>query len=369
MKGSMIDDGAAWRRDLSMVLYAAGLVASLMVYNFMQERIMTKPYRNAASGMEEYINNSLFLVLLNRIFASGAAAVAILLRRAYSELKPQAPIFKFYLVSFSNLLATTSQYEALKWISFPTQMLFKCTKLIPVMIMSTVLSRRKYYIVDYAMALCVGLGCLVFVRSGDISSRRASMQDSWIGIALMCCNIGADSFMTAFQENLFVGYDLSTHNQMLYVNFCSATVAVGILMYDGHLIKAFHLLFTHAAVRVDVVLLAIGAVSGQFFITASIRNYGAVYFATVMTVQQILSVIVSSLFNGTQINYTQVMSCAVVFGALMTKSLINSYRQSAPQVAAQEQTSTLTDPAFTNTNNNNNDNVAVVVEGGQQYRK
>eukprot|EP00188_Purpureofilum_apyrenoidigerum_P003899 Plantae.Rhodophyta-Purpureofilum_apyrenoidigerum.ctg42065.p2 GENE.Plantae.Rhodophyta-Purpureofilum_apyrenoidigerum.ctg42065~~Plantae.Rhodophyta-Purpureofilum_apyrenoidigerum.ctg42065.p2 ORF type:complete len:115 (+),score=17.24 Plantae.Rhodophyta-Purpureofilum_apyrenoidigerum.ctg42065:27-347(+) len=105
-----------------------------------------------------------------------------------------------------------------------------------------------------------------------------------------------------------------------------------------------------------------GAVSGQFFITASIRNYGAVYFATVMTVQQILSVIVSSLFNGNQINYTQVVSCAVVFGSLMTKSFISSYRQIPPQANAQEQTSDDTNPTH-------GSNVAVVVDGGEQQRR
>uniref|UniRef100_A0A7S2ZJN5 Uncharacterized protein n=1 Tax=Rhodosorus marinus TaxID=101924 RepID=A0A7S2ZJN5_9RHOD len=317
------------RRDAWMVTYAVCLIGSLMVYNFMQERIMTKPYEGDGDEDEEdevFFNNSLFLVLLNRIFASIAAVTAILSRRAYSELKPGAPIYKFYLISISNLLATTSQYEALKWITFPTQMLFKCAKLIPVMIMSTILTRKRYTLVDYAAAMCVGLGCLSFMKAGNITSRISNVEDNWIGIALMGINIGSDSFMTAFQESLFVGYDLSTHNQMLYVNFCSGTIGVLVLLYDGTLLSAFRFLLTHEAIRLDVFLLALGAVSGQFFITASIKNYGAVFFATVMTVQQICSVVGSSLIFGTSISQNQVIACCIVFGALVAKSTVASMR-------------------------------------------
>ena len=40
-----------------------------------------------------------------------------------SEIKPVAPIYTYMAVSLSNVIATTCQYEALKYVSFPVQTL------------------------------------------------------------------------------------------------------------------------------------------------------------------------------------------------------------------------------------------------------
>jgi adenosine 3'-phospho 5'-phosphosulfate transporter B2 len=40
--------------------------------------------------------------------------------------------WEYCLVSFSNVVATSCQYEALKYVSFPVQTLGKCAKMIPV---------------------------------------------------------------------------------------------------------------------------------------------------------------------------------------------------------------------------------------------
>ena len=45
-----------------------------------------------------------------------------------------APLHKYFYISFSNTIASFCQYESLRYISFPTQTLGKCGKMIPVMI-------------------------------------------------------------------------------------------------------------------------------------------------------------------------------------------------------------------------------------------
>ena len=42
-----------------------------------------------------------------------------------SEIKPVAPIYTYMAVSLSNVIATTCQYEALKYVSFPVQTLVR----------------------------------------------------------------------------------------------------------------------------------------------------------------------------------------------------------------------------------------------------
>ncbi|KAM7495249.1 hypothetical protein LguiB_029858 [Lonicera macranthoides] len=49
-------------------------------------------------------------------------------------MDPVAPVYKYFIVSVSNILTTTCQYEALRYFSFPVQTLAKYAKMIPVMV-------------------------------------------------------------------------------------------------------------------------------------------------------------------------------------------------------------------------------------------
>lgn len=55
------------------------------------------------------------------------------------------------------------QYEALKFVSFPTQVLAKASKIIPVMIMGIVVSKKKYEYYEYIVALLISLGMVLFL--------------------------------------------------------------------------------------------------------------------------------------------------------------------------------------------------------------
>ena len=111
-----------------IALCAAGVTGSLIVYGVLQERIMTHPYGDDA----EHFKYSVFLVLSNRILS--VSLVGAILLYTKGMVKPAVPLWKYVSVSTSNVLATTCQYEALRYVSFPVQTLGKCAKMIPVMI-------------------------------------------------------------------------------------------------------------------------------------------------------------------------------------------------------------------------------------------
>ncbi|KAG8172270.1 hypothetical protein JTE90_025659 [Oedothorax gibbosus] len=59
------------------------------------------------------------------------------------------------------------QYEALKYVSFPTQVLSKASKIIPVMIMSKIISKKSYKYHEYATAVVISIGTGIFLLSGE----------------------------------------------------------------------------------------------------------------------------------------------------------------------------------------------------------
>mmetsp|Transcript_52985 Transcript_52985/g.129941 ORF Transcript_52985/g.129941 Transcript_52985/m.129941 type:complete len:379 (+) Transcript_52985:213-1349(+) len=299
---------------------AFGIIGSLMVYAYLQERIMTGEYSTPGSDEKGIFKDSVFLVMMNRIAAGLVAAGVLLVRGETAELKPRAPIYKFFMVSGSNVIATYCQYEALKYVTFPTQTLFKCGKMIPVMIWGTFLHRKTYGVVDYSVAAMVAVGCTIFLTSGNVKAKRADASDSWYGLALMAGYLGFDGFTSTFQETLFAGYQMTIYNQMMYVNMCSATFSLVVLLASQRLFAALEFVLKYPQFIVDAVVLSFSAVAGQFCITYTIKTFGALAYATIMTIRQFLSVFVSNILFAHGMSALQWLGAITVFGSLFFKS-------------------------------------------------
>ena len=130
----------------------------------------------------------------------------------------------YLAIAFSNMMATTCQYEALRYVSFPTQTLAKTAKMIPVMIWGSLLARRTYKLKDYIVAGGVTLGTTLFLLTGDVTSKQAKAGDRqttlW-GMIIMVAYLFFDGFTSTVQERLFKNREVSTWNQMLYVGLLS----------------------------------------------------------------------------------------------------------------------------------------------------
>ena len=115
-----------------------GLLGSYLTWSLLQEKIMTKRYGEQDQG--QYFSDSQFLVFVNRILAVWVAAI-------YLWLRPQpihrAPMYKYSYCSFSNIMSSWCQYEALRYVSFPATTLMKSFKLGPVMLMGKLLGNKN----------------------------------------------------------------------------------------------------------------------------------------------------------------------------------------------------------------------------------
>ncbi|TQD84738.1 hypothetical protein C1H46_029664 [Malus baccata] len=327
------------------VFAVAGIMTTLVTYGVLQEKIMRVPYGDDKA----FFKYSLFLVFCNRITTSAVSAGVLWARK--KALDPVAPVYKYGLVSISNILTTTCQYEALKYVSFPVQTLAKCAKMIPVMV-------RKYSWISYGASLYY----LKFIRSKDgaksgvlvrashpillpdiierssskTRARNAFLDDGTLGTFNKCqhatlrisCKMrihistllpskcfeqwllyGAqfDGFTSTFQDKLFKGYDMEIHNQIFYTTFCSCVLSMTGLLLQGQLLPAIHFVASHNGCFFDIALLSTVATVSQFFISYTIRTFGALTFATIMTTRQLASIMLSCLWFSHPLSWEQGM--------------------------------------------------------------
>jgi len=293
------------------VFYGGGIIATLVVYGVLQERIMTIPFGG------ELFTVSAFLVLCNRIMNVAYAGSMIVVNK--ESLENKAPLWKYGIVSLSNVAATTCQYECLKYVSFPVQMLGKSFKMMPVMLWGMALSGKKHSLTDWGVALAVTFGVTEFCMTGPTSA-PSDKSNSFMGMALLVLFLFFDGLTSTFQEKLFKEHNTSKFNQMFYVNGCSAVTSLVTVLAMGKMGYCIAFMASNPDFLRDVTLLSMAASSGQYFIYSQVKEFGALVFAATMNVRQVVSILMSYATYGHLITRAQGLGLSIVFAALFWKS-------------------------------------------------
>ena len=163
-----------------LMFCASGLQVSYLTWGVLQERIMTESYGASSTSAGETFKSSQFLVFVNRILAFITAGCVLHFQR---PPKTTVPFYKYSYCSLSNIISSWCQYEALKFVSFPTQVLAKASKVIPVMIMGKIVSKNVYEYYQYVTALMISAGMSMFLMSEGVNDKGdGSTETTFAGV-------------------------------------------------------------------------------------------------------------------------------------------------------------------------------------------
>lgn len=316
------ESGSPIRQMIKLVFCAVGLQASYLTWGVLQERVMTRSYGEATAEQAvgepdaggERFNDSQFLVFMNRILALTVSGLWCL---AIKQPRHGAPIYKYSFASLSNILSSWCQYEALKYISFPTQVLAKASKVIPVMLMGKMVSHKSYEYWEYLTAVLISLGVGLFLLSST-SAHHSSNVTTFSGAVILAGYIVFDSFTSNWQDHLFK-YKMSSVQMMFGVNLFSCVFAVGSLMEQGALMEALHFMHRHPDFAFHAGLLSVCSACGQLFIFYTINQFGAAVFTIIMTLRQAIAILLSCLLYGHAVTSLGGLGMGVVFLALFLR--------------------------------------------------
>ncbi|XP_013179664.1 PREDICTED: adenosine 3'-phospho 5'-phosphosulfate transporter 1, partial [Papilio xuthus] len=215
---------AEGRECLELVFCFGGLMAAYLVWGLLQEKIMTQNYVMADGSLVRF-DDSQLLVFVNRLLAF-ALAVGRLAWRGRPVLV--APLYNFCYCALTNIISAWCQYEALKFVSFPTQVLSKSCKVIPVMLMGKLISRNKYEPYEYLTALLISLGMALFMF-GSHDDYAVSAATTGSGLALLALYMACDSFTSSWQAALFARHSPRPLQMLAAVNLCSLALTAAAL--------------------------------------------------------------------------------------------------------------------------------------------
>ena len=129
-----------------LIVCSVGLIVTFVTWGILQERMLTRRYPRVTGDRFTY---TYFLVFTNRCW-SLLFSTFLMYEHNLFKWPEGVTIQDLSYSAVSNMLSSWCQYEALKWVSFPAQTLFKSFKLMPVMLMGKVRRRLggcSYFII------------------------------------------------------------------------------------------------------------------------------------------------------------------------------------------------------------------------------
>lgn len=300
-----------------LVFCFVGLQASYLTWGVMQEKIMTTQYSPTPLVEDGYFPSATFCVFSNRFLAIIVAAAICM--KIHGTVQTAAPLWYYSPCALSNTLSSWGQYAALKFVSFPLQVLFKSAKVIPVMIMGKVLNRSTFPAIEYVEAVVITVGVAIFGLSKAHSGGSGDGKTTeFFGLMCLTLYICSDAFTSQWQDRIYKAYPKQIDQfQMMYGVNCSAIIITMLaLVFSGELMAVTEFLSYHPQALWYNIITAITSATGQLFIFYTIKQFGPVVFTIIMTTRQMISMIISTLLFGHSLSSGSYVGAFLVFGAV-----------------------------------------------------
>ncbi|CAN6704286.1 unnamed protein product [Malus baccata var. baccata] len=183
---------------------------------------------------------------------------------------------------------------SLAFLNYPAQLMFKSTKVLPVMVMGAFIPglRRKYPPHEYVSALLLVVGLILFT----LADAQTSPNFSVIGVVMVSGALIMDSFLGNLQEAIFTMNPETTQMEML---FCSTVVGLPFLippmLLTGELFRAWSSCWQHPYVYGVLVFEAMATFIGQVSVLSLIALFGAATTAMITTARKAVTLLLSYL--------------------------------------------------------------------------
>ncbi|PON67613.1 UAA transporter [Trema orientale] len=224
---------------------------------------------------EEYVYNRLqFSYGWYFTFVQGFVYIALIYLQGFTT-KQMVNSWKTYVKLSAVLMGSQGLTKgSLAFLNYPAQIMFKSTKVLPVMVMGAFIPglRRKYPLHEYVSAMLLVVGLILFT----LADAQTSPNFHIFGVVMISGALIMDAFLGNLQEAIFTLNPDTTQMEML---FCSTVVGLPFLLppmiLTGELFKAWSSCYEHPYVYGVLVFEAMATYVGQVSVLSLVALFGA----------------------------------------------------------------------------------------------
>eukprot|EP00546_Thalassionema_frauenfeldii_P006010 CAMPEP_0178915700 /NCGR_PEP_ID=MMETSP0786-20121207/12181_1 /TAXON_ID=186022 /ORGANISM="Thalassionema frauenfeldii, Strain CCMP 1798" /LENGTH=363 /DNA_ID=CAMNT_0020588857 /DNA_START=158 /DNA_END=1249 /DNA_ORIENTATION=- len=289
---------------VQFALLGSGVFFFFGIHNVLQEAMMKIPGFN-------------FGVMLGYMEVIGVTVCSYFERSCIvKETKRVAPLSAYPLLTFCLLASSAFSNMSLNYINFPTKVVFRSCKLIPTMMVASVLNKKVFSSVEYscAMAVCVGL---VFFAAADW---KLTPTFHPFGLVLVILSICADAILPNGQERVF-SLGASRLEVTFYTNLFTLICMTVTTYLSGDLVG----IVLHAA-RDHQLAIYMGVYTFIAYIAISIhmtvvKRFGGVAAVVLATARKGMTLVLSFLLFPKAFSWYYVSGAFLVLGGILLSSL------------------------------------------------
>lgn len=216
---------------------------------------------------------------------------------------------------------------ALRWVAYPTQVIAKSAKPIPVMILGVLLGRKSYTLQKYLFVLLIVIGVALFMyQEGKVNKNT---ENAGLGELLLFLSLSMDGLTGAIQERMRAAHAPSGQYMMLSMNCWSTIMVTVALILSGEGKEFLHFTARHPELLEHLASLAVCGALGQLFIFMMVAQFGPLACSVVTTTRKFFTVLFSVLFFGNSLIGRQWFGAILVFAGLFADMITGKRKANA----------------------------------------
>lgn len=258
------------------------------------------------------------------------ALIALVGVLAFGGSGNKIPHMEIFNSGVSQMLAMAASGEALRYVSYATQVLGKSCKMVPVMLGGLVLGGKSYKATEYAQVLLVTIGVVVFNFGGK---SKKGADDSSYGLILISASLFMDMVTGGLQDKVKESTKKLNNNpkaktsmfeSMLWTNISGCLVAIGLGLFTGHVTDGLAFCSKYPEALTAIAVYSFASAVGQVFIYYTVTEFGPLLLTTVTTTRKIFSTLYSLFRNPKSCIWGVVPGCLTMLDAGDGKGLLSA---------------------------------------------
>jgi UDP-galactose transporter B1 len=227
--------------------------------------------------------------------------------------------------AITYVLAMFFSNSALTYVSYPTQVIGKSIKPVPVLLFGVLFAGKRYPKLKYLAILMVVAGIILFMKKDSKKSESKTADtgsDSLIGFGeiLLLGSLAMDGFTGAIQDKMNAGHKPDPHVMMLNMNAWSCVYLFIAIIGSSEIFEFIVFIEKFPFVISNLVLAAFLGSVGQHFIFTTITSFGPLKCSLITTTRKFFTVLGSVFIFNNPMSVIQWSGTLLVFIGLALDS-------------------------------------------------
>ena len=305
------------------LVLVGGVFFFYFIYGITQERLFTE-WRQLGKPcgwfltFSQYIFYACFMSVQRSCLEGRDAKV----RRTPLEAYLKLACFSVGTVGLSN--------ASCDYLSYPTQVLFKSSKILPVMVMGTIILKKRYLPLEYACVVMMTLGLVLLNLSNTGRGSGRSNGDTHLGFVLVLLAVTCDAIIGNYQEKVFKVHKPSASESLLYTKSIGVVLSFLVCVVTGQLTCVAYL-FTHPSTLGAMFFFCLSGVIGENFVMVMVKSFGALVTVTTTSLRKALTIILSFVLFPKSVNSSYYIGISFVLVGMVlnvyVKQTIDRHKQ------------------------------------------